>query len=716
MGKRLRGFEKGNKAQCVDRAGSLVYFCIITKPHTYMKDNVKTIIAAALMSVSAQGINAQGWPGDYDGVMLQGFYWDSYTETAWATLEKQADELSQYFSLIWIPQSGNCNTSSNSMGYMPVYYFDQNSSFGSESQLRSMISAFKELGTGVIADVVINHRNVLGENSSRVDFPEETYNGVTYQMLSTDICADDDGGDTYSWASSNGVSLSSAEDTGEDWVGCRDLDHTNDNVQTCVLAYLDYLLNDIGYSGFRYDMTKGYSATYTGLYNSSSNPTYSVGEYWDGNTSTLKDWVDGTAVDGVIQSAAFDFPFRYSVRDAINNGDWTELADAGLSGEDGGYSRYAVTFVENHDTEYRSSSEPQDPIYSDTLAANAFLLAMPGTPCVFLTHWDAYKQEIKAMIDARKAAGITNESKVTTYSSTANYIANSVKGNNGYLMAVVGPNASKYSAASSYIKILEGYHYCYYLLSSAEVAWADRASGEYSDAFDVTLTAVSADESVQLAYTLDGTDPTAGSSVVESGTKITIGEDCTLKVGLLINGTVSGIATRIYTIEPFEAHTATVYLKDPEWSTPVYFYAWDDSGAELNGSWPGTVITATTVIDGITWYYQTFDINEEDYTFNIIFDQGSGLMQTVDIGPISEDTFYEIGDISSGKYTVNDVTSEHTSGISGVIAVKGQAECVRVYSTDGRMLRSLPVGTSMSEAVSGLRSGIYIVNGKKIII
>lgn len=148
----------------------------------------------------------------------------------------------------------------------------------------------------------------------------------------------------------------------------------------------------------------------------------------------------------------------------------------------------------------------------------------------------------------------------------------------------------------------------------------------------------------------------------------------------------------------------------------MYFYAWDDSGAELNGSWPGTVITATTVIDGITWYYQTFDINEEDYTFNIIFDQGSGLMQTVDIGPISEDTFYEIGDISSGKYTENDVTSEHTSGISGVIAVKGQVECVRVYSTDGRTLRSLPVGTSMSEAVSGLRSGIYIVNGKKIII
>ena len=673
------------------------------------------IVCAAMLAFSAQSAKAQGWPAAYDGVMLQGFYWDSYTATAWTTLEKQAEELSQYFSLIWVPQSGNCNTSSNSMGYMPVYYFDQNSSFGSESQLRSMISTFNSYGTGIIADVVINHRNVLGENSSWVDFPSETYNGVTYKMESTDICADDDGGDTYTWATANGYSLSSNDDTGEDWDGCRDLDHASSNVQTCVLAYLDYLLNDLGYAGFRYDMTKGYAASYTGLYNSTANPTYSVGEYWDGNKSTLKTWVDGTETGGAIQSAAFDFPFRYSVRDAINNADWTELSDLGLAGESG-YSRYAITFVENHDTEYRSSSEEQDPIYSDTLAANAFLLAAPGTPCVFLTHWNAYKQEIKAMIDARKAAGITNESTYANAASNTNYAALRVKGDNGYLLAVVGPKASSYSAASSFVKILSGYHYIYYLQNTAETAWADKASGEYSEAFDVTLTAVSASSSAQIVYTLDGSDPTSSSTTVESGTAVTISSDCTLKAGLLIGGEVSGICTRTYTIEPFEAHTATVYLKDPEWSTSVYFYAWDDDG-ELLGSWPGTAITATTEISGITWYYQSFDINEEGYTFNIIFDQGSGNLQTVDIGPISEDTYYEIGELSSGKYTVNDLTETMTTGITGITASDGgnASETVRVYSIDGRMVRSLPAGTTAGEATEGLTNGIYIVNGKKII-
>ena len=55
------------------------------------------------------------------------------------------------------------------------------------------------------------------------------------------------------------------------------------------------------------------------------------------------------------------------------------------------YRRYAVTFVENHDTQYRSASDPQDPLNQYVEAANAYMLAMPGTPCVFLKHWMTYK-------------------------------------------------------------------------------------------------------------------------------------------------------------------------------------------------------------------------------------------------------------------------------------------------------------------------------------
>ena len=65
------------------------------------------LLFVASLTISAQDSNA-GWPKNYEGVMLQGFYWDSYTDSKWTNLESQADELSQYFKLIWVPQSGYC--------------------------------------------------------------------------------------------------------------------------------------------------------------------------------------------------------------------------------------------------------------------------------------------------------------------------------------------------------------------------------------------------------------------------------------------------------------------------------------------------------------------------------------------------------------------------------------------------------------------------------
>ena len=399
---------------------------------------------------------AQGWPKDYNGVMLQGFYWDSFTDTQWTRLEKQADDLSKVFDLVWIPQSGK-STYNPSMGYDPLYWFtDYNSSFGTEEELRSLINTFKEKGIGTIADVVINHRGTL---TTWNDFPSETYQGVTYSMTYEDICSDDE-------AAKNGYKVGKNKDTGEGWDGLRDLDHKSENVQTAVKAYLNFLLNDLGYTGFRYDMVKGYSAEYTKMYNEEAKPQFSVGECWD-SSNTIKNWIEGAGKT----SAAFDFQFRYTVRNAINRGDWTYLGKqndgnwplVSKNYQDGSYCQYAVTFVENHDTEKRSNAA-QDPIKKDTLAANAYLLAMPGTPCVFLTHWKAYKQEIANMITVRKAVGITNTSATQNMASNKDYYAVQTTGTNGKLLAVVGTKAESYEPeGAEWKKAVSGYHYVYYV-------------------------------------------------------------------------------------------------------------------------------------------------------------------------------------------------------------------------------------------------------------
>ena len=611
---------------------------------------------------------AQGWPEQYNGVMLQGFYWDSFSETQWTKLESQADELSEFFKLVWIPQSGYCG--GKSMGYDDLYWFNNySSSFGNEAQLRSMINTFKDKGIGTIADVVINHRKTI---NNWVTFPIEVYKGRTYEMKSTDICRNDDGGATLEWANQNGKSLSANYDTGEDWSGMRDLDHKSENVQTIVKAYLKFLLNDLGYVGFRYDMTKGYAASYTGLYNVDAAPEFSVGEFWDGYLPTVKAWIDGTKVDGVVQSAAFDFPFRYTIRDAVNSSKWSNLAGTGKGlCLDNNYKRYAVTFVENHDTQYRDAGNQQDPIRTNIEAANAYLLAMPGTPCIFLKHWIDYKENIKQMIYARQLAGITNTSTTRNMANAQdkNYYAQSTMGTRGAILAAMGSTA--YNIPATYVQVVSGNNYRLALSKTTETAWVSKPSGEYKSAIDVTFTAVSQTDGAQLVYTLDGSEPTASNGTkVSNGTTINLTDNCTLKVGLLINGAVSGLITRNYVvgnqpIEPFEPYEITVYLKDPtvapnNWSQ-VNFYTWDSGDVQFNGNWPGQTITATKEVNGVKFYYHTYSITSRDYYMNFVFNQGgsnAGNFQTEDVTHVTKSSVYEVTS-QTNKYTVKDVSDEY---------------------------------------------------------
>lgn len=416
-------------------------------------------------------VMAQGWPENYGGVMLQGFYWDSYDDSNWYELEEQADELSEYFDLIWVPNSGYCNATSNQMGYLPIWWFNHLSAFGTEDELRSMIATFAEKGTGIIEDVVINHK---AGNTNWCDFPEETWNGNTITWSLADICTGDDGGAT----AEAGYEVCGATDTGDDFYGGRDLDHTGENVQNNVKVYLDFLLNELGYVGFRYDMVKGYSAEYTGLYNSSANPTYSVGEYWDG-TSSIKKWIDGTAVDGLIQSAAFDFPLKYNINDAFDDGSWSSLNTTTIA-SDTDYQRYAVTFIDNHDT-YRTGEDGSDPLTSHIEAANAYLLMMPGTPCVFLPHWQAYKTAIKKFIFVRKAAGITNQSSITRGEVTSGGYALSVEGTNGSILLLTGGAVS--TTHSGYKAAVSGTYYALYVDEDLDISGIDDIVEEEEEEF-----------------------------------------------------------------------------------------------------------------------------------------------------------------------------------------------------------------------------------------
>lgn len=66
---------------------------------------------------------------------------------------------------------------------------------------------------------------------------------------------------------------------------------------------------------------------------------FSVGEYWDGNAQAVVNWIDGTGG----RSAAFDFPARYILRDAIRGNNYGSLSS--LPGVLKLWKEMSVTFI-----------------------------------------------------------------------------------------------------------------------------------------------------------------------------------------------------------------------------------------------------------------------------------------------------------------------------------------------------------------------------------
>ena len=593
---------------------------------------------------------AQGWPKDYKGVMLQGFYWNSYADSKWTVLEKQADELSQFFDLIWVPQSGMTSdyyhSKNNSMGYDPCFWLDHNSCWGTETELKKMIKTFKDKGTGIIEDVVINHKNGL---NSWVDFPDETSASGNYSIKwdntnFSGICSTDE-------CNKNGYKTTGAADTGTDFGGYRDLDHTNATVQQNVKTYLDFLLNELGYAGFRYDMTGGYDPKYTGLYNTSAKPTFSVGEYWmDGGKSALVKWIDGTKVDGVIQSAAFDFPMKWTINAAFGNSNWSQLSEAVLA-NDKNYARYAVTFVDNHDT-YRTDEGKKDNLVYNICAANAYILTMPGTPCLFLKHWQSNKGTLKRLIALRKAAGITNQSEIISSDVTPYNSIIRVKGSKGTLTLLLG-------------------------------IFDLNTFGVYADqtlAFSGKKFAIYADTSIDLKAVKAITDTDASP---EDCTPVSIPSFCTVGDG----------------------ETCAFFEAPKSWGSNVSCWRWDKQYNYTGGTWPGVSCERLGYAGNGNvvwkWTYKTSDRKTASGNTNagVIFNDGN--KQTGDFG-FANGGYYDIEGLQG-------IVS--TTAIQSIKASENTS--VMVYTLDGRLLRT---AKNSSDALNGLAKGVYIINKKKFIL
>jgi len=624
-------------------------------------------------------VSGKGWPAAYGGVMMQGFYWDSYNASNWNYLTDKVQDIAQYVDVMWIPNSGSvdANGTAESMGYMPVYWLKHNTVFGTESQLRNMIATYKAHNTSIIMDMVLNHKS---GKTGWVDFADETVTGATtgktYSMSwsTADICNTDE-------CVAAGYKATGAADTGEDFDGSRDLDHTGSNVQANIKTYEDYLINELGYDGFRYDMCKGYSGYYVGQYNASSQPTFSVGEYWDGNSDNLRAWLENTKVDDRIQTACFDFALKYPINSAFGGGTWSALADKGLSA-DGNYQRYSVTFIDNHDTGQNSNA---DCLKGNVMPANAFILTMPGTPCLFYKHYNVYTNEINNCIKARRAAGVHNQSSILTQEeSNGGYILET-QGTRGNLYLQLG-GATSNGTPTGYRQVQSGDGYKLFITTGIDWEHVSKdgsilgypvvsePAGNYVGS--VTLTVAPSASGTTLVYTIDGSIPTASSATITASTEFTFTENTTLKVGVLNGNQVENIESYIYTIVDEATSGINIYVKTS--LAKAYIWAWTSEGSVTGTNWPGTAISSLDVVtvNDVDWYCLHVDADEVSCIFN---NGDSGFEnQTATINLTRDGYFiYPNSDLTAYNYAAEDTYLDVTEKYAG--ASNGSALYTDVY-------------------------------------
>ena len=344
-------------------------------------------------------------------ILLQGFHWASHVgahdpstkkrKSWYHILQDNAEAIKAAgFTWVWFPPSSD---SLAPEGYIPRRWHELNTRYGSESELRAAIKALEPVGA--LGDLVLNHR--VGAHTSGADFQDPPFPDNHAAIVRDD---------------ESGVGRGN-HDTGDRHPCGRDLDHTNPGVREAIKHYL-HRLKSVGFRGWRYDLCKGYHGRFVGEYNEASQPEFSVGEFFDGDRQKLTNWIDHTGG----RTTAFDFPTRYLLYEACLRDDYHGLrSQNGHRMVPGGLLGYwpsrSVTFLDNHDTEYRRDHEHG--CHNDGTRhfpgksvemGYAYILTHPGVPCVFWPHYFDWggqtRHRIDRLIRVRKVTGIHSRSWV----------------------------------------------------------------------------------------------------------------------------------------------------------------------------------------------------------------------------------------------------------------------------------------------------------------
>ena len=172
-------------------------------------------------------------------IILQGFNWESCNKEWYKEMSAMTPDFAAAgFTSIWLPPMSDAVSK---QGYLPRDYYDLNSHYGSEAELRDLIGVLHENNLKAIADIVINHRcaHYQGAGGKWNKF------GGRLAWDHTVICANN--------AEFGGTGNVKKE---EDYIAAPNLDHSQERVRKDIIEWLLWLRNSIGFDGWRCDFVK----------------------------------------------------------------------------------------------------------------------------------------------------------------------------------------------------------------------------------------------------------------------------------------------------------------------------------------------------------------------------------------------------------------------------------------------------------------------------
>ncbi|XP_047319845.1 uncharacterized protein LOC124923895 [Impatiens glandulifera] len=341
-------------------------------------------------------------PGTGTGreIVFQGFNWESWRRKWYLEMASKASDLSKCgITSVWLPPP---TESVAPQGYMPSDLYNLNSAYGTKDELKYCIEEMHNHQLMALGDVVLNHRCAHKQSPNGV---WNIFGGKLAWGPEAIVCDDPN------------FQGRGNPSSGDIFHAAPNIDHSQEFVRKDIKEWLNWLKNDIGFDGWRLDFVRGFSGEYVKEYIESSNPAFSIGEYWDSlayegdnlcynqdaHRQRIVDWINATGGT----SSAFDVTTKGILHSALHNEYWRLIDPQGKpTGVMGWWPSRAITFLENHDT---GSTQGHWPFPREKLPQGyAYILTHPGTPTIFYDHFYDFglRETINELLEARRRGGV----------------------------------------------------------------------------------------------------------------------------------------------------------------------------------------------------------------------------------------------------------------------------------------------------------------------